>query len=76
MIHLNYPVDDPRAQSDEQVEADVRKALGIPDAADDDPQDHALVGRRRDGLGVPGRAACSCVGDAAHRHPPTGGLGL
>ena len=28
VIHLNYPVDDPRAQSDEQVEADVREALG------------------------------------------------
>ncbi len=31
MIHLNYPVEDPRAQSDEQVEADVRRALGIGD---------------------------------------------
>ena len=55
VIHLNYPVDDPRAQSDEQVEADVRAALGLPDTADGDPQDHALVGRRRDGLGVPRR---------------------
>jgi 2,4-dichlorophenol 6-monooxygenase len=31
VIHLNYPVDDPRAQSDAQVEADARQALGIPD---------------------------------------------
>ena len=31
VIHLNYPVDDPRAQSDEQVEADVRNALGLAD---------------------------------------------
>ena len=31
VIHLNYPVDDPRAQSDEKVEADVRAALGIAD---------------------------------------------
>ena len=29
VIHLNYPVDDPRAQSDAQVEADARQALGI-----------------------------------------------
>ena len=29
VIHLNYPADDPRAQSDEQVEADVRDALGL-----------------------------------------------
>ena len=31
MIHLNYPVDDSRAQSDAQVEADARRALGIGD---------------------------------------------
>ena len=31
VIHLNYPVDDPRAQSDAQIEADARKALGIGD---------------------------------------------
>jgi len=31
VIHLNYPVGDPRAQSDAQVEADARQALGIPD---------------------------------------------
>ena len=55
MIHLNYPVDDPRAQSDEQVEADVRQRARPPRPADDDPQDHALVGRRGDGVGVPGR---------------------
>ncbi len=33
VIHLNYPVDDPRAQSDAQVEADAREALGIPAVA-------------------------------------------
>ena len=76
VIHLNYPADDPRAQSDEKVEADVRAGDRPGRRADDDPQDHALVGRRGDGLGVPGRAASSSLGDAAHRHPPTGGLGL
>ena len=28
---LNYPVGDPRAQSNAQVEADAREALGVPD---------------------------------------------
>src|SRR5215467_14036008 len=32
VIHLNYPAGDPRAQSDAQVEADARTALGIADA--------------------------------------------
>ena len=31
VIHLNYPAGDPRAQSDSQVEADARQALGVPD---------------------------------------------
>jgi len=31
VIHLNYPVGDPRAQSDAQVEAEAREALGVPD---------------------------------------------
>ena len=55
VIHLNYPVDDPRAQSDEKVEADVRNGDRPARPADDDPQDHALVGRRGDGVGVPRR---------------------
>jgi 2,4-dichlorophenol 6-monooxygenase len=33
VIHINYPADDPRAQSDEKVEADVRKAIGLPDVS-------------------------------------------
>jgi 2-polyprenyl-6-methoxyphenol hydroxylase-like FAD-dependent oxidoreductase len=32
VIHLNSPAADLRAQSDEQVEADVRAAIGLPDA--------------------------------------------
>ncbi len=31
VLHLNYPADDPRAQSDEKVEADVRAATGLGD---------------------------------------------
>ena len=75
VIHINYPVDDPRAQSDEQVEADVRASLGIPGL----PMEvhkitrwsvEAVMAERYS----EGRAFL--VGDAAHRHPPTGGLGL
>ena len=75
VIHLNYPAGDPRAASDEQVEADIRAALGLPDVAmeihkitrwsvDAVIASHFQVGR------------VFMLGDAAHRHPPTGGLGL
>jgi len=75
VIHLNYPVDDPRAQSDAQVEADVRRALGIPDL----PMEiHKITRWSVDAVIASafrvGRVLL--VGDAAHRHPPTGGLGL
>jgi 2,4-dichlorophenol 6-monooxygenase len=75
VIHLNYPVDDPRAQSDAKVEADAREALGIGDL----PMrihkitrwsvDAVLASAFRSGR-------VFLMGDAAHRHPPTGGLGL
>ena len=75
VIHLNYPVDDPRAQSDAQVEADARQALGVPDL----PMTIHKITR----WSVEAVMASSfragrvlLLGDAAHRHPPTGGLGL
>ena len=43
------------AQSDEQVEADVAQRPRHRRPADDDPQDHALDGRRGAGVDVPGR---------------------
>jgi 2,4-dichlorophenol 6-monooxygenase len=75
VIHINYPVDDPRAHSDEKVEADVRRSLGVGDmpmtvhkitrwSVDAVMAERFRVGR------------VFLVGDAAHRHPPTGGLGL
>jgi 2,4-dichlorophenol 6-monooxygenase len=75
VIHINYPVDDPRAQSDERVEADVRTALGLPDV----PMEiHKITRWSVDAVMASafrvGRVFL--LGDAAHRHPPTGGLGL
>jgi 2,4-dichlorophenol 6-monooxygenase len=75
VIHLNYPADDPRAQSDEKVEADVRNAIGLPDL----PMTiHKITRWSVDAVMASafrvGRVFL--LGDAAHRHPPTGGLGL
>jgi 2,4-dichlorophenol 6-monooxygenase len=75
VIHLNYPADDPRAQSDEKVEADVRAAVGLVDTPIEIHQitrwsvDAVMASRFQVGR-------VFLVGDAAHRHPPTGGLGL
>ena len=75
VIHLNYPVDDPRAQSDAQIEADARKALGIGDLP---MQIHKVTRWSVEAVMASafrvGRVFL--LGDAAHRHPPTGGLGL
>jgi 2,4-dichlorophenol 6-monooxygenase len=75
VIHLNYPADDPRAQSDAQVEADVREALGI---AGVPMEIHKITRWSVDAVIASAFAAgrVFLLGDAAHRHPPTGGLGL
>ena len=75
MIHINYPVDDPRAQSDAQVQADVRASLGIPEV----PMEIRKITRWSVEAVMAERYSQGrvfLVGDAAHRHPPTGGLGL
>ncbi len=75
VIHLNYPAGDPRAQSDAQVEADARQALGIPDLP---MKIHKVTRWSVEAVLAPAFRAgrVLLVGDAAHRHPPTGGLGL
>ncbi len=75
VVHLNYPYEDPRSLDDATVEADMREALGI---GDHPVEIHLmtrweLMGVVADRLRV-GRTFL--LGDAAHRHPPTGGLGL
>jgi 2,4-dichlorophenol 6-monooxygenase len=75
VIHLNYPVDDPRAQSDAQVEADAREALGV---ADLPWKIHKITRWSVEAVMASTFRAgrVFLIGDAAHRHPPTGGLGL
>ena len=75
VVHLNYPNDDPRTFDDAKVEEDLRSALGI----GDHPLDiHKISVWAAEGI-IADRFTDGRVflcGDAAHKHPPTGGLGL
>jgi len=75
VIHLNYLAGDPRAQSDAQVEADARQALGVPDLP---VKIHKITRWSVEAVMASSFRAgrVFLLGDAAHRHPPTGGLGL
>ncbi len=73
VIHLNYPVD--CANSDAEVEADARRALGIGEL----PMEIHKITRWSVDAVIASAFSVGRVfllGDAAHRHPPTGGLGL
>jgi 2,4-dichlorophenol 6-monooxygenase len=75
VIHLNYPADDPRDLTDERIESDIRQALGIGDL----PLEIRKITRWAVEAVIASRFNAGrvfLVGDAAHRHPPTGGLGL
>ncbi len=75
VFHATYATDDPRLHDDAAIERDMRAALGI----EDHPVEIHKVSRwTMEGL-VASRLQVGRVlllGDAAHRHPPTGGLGL
>ena len=75
VFHVTYQGEGPKALTDEQIEANMRLALGIPDL----PMTiHKITRWALEGvLAAKFRAGrVFLVGDAAHRHPPTGGLGL
>ncbi len=75
VFHLNYPMDDPKAVDDAQIEDAMRDALGI---GDHPVKIHKITRWSLEGV-VAERFQAGRVflmGDAAHRHPPTGGLGL
>jgi 2,4-dichlorophenol 6-monooxygenase len=75
VFHLNYENEDTRALDDAQVVANMKAALGLPDLA---AKVHVVSRWSMEGILADrfrvGRVFL--VGDAAHRHPPTGGLGL
>ncbi len=76
VFHMNYPPDaEPLFDTDEKAVAVMRERLGLPDLP---LKVHVITRWRLEGLVAPitrvGRVFL--LGDAAHRHPPTGGLGL
>jgi len=76
VVHMNFPPElEEQFDTDEKVLAVMRDRLGIPDF---DPKVHMITRWSVEGLLATtttiGRVFL--VGDAAHRHPPTGGLGL
>jgi 2,4-dichlorophenol 6-monooxygenase len=75
VFHITYQGEGPKTLTDDQILANMRLALGIPDL----PMTvHKVTRWALEGvLAARFRAGrVFLVGDAAHRHPPTGGLGL
>ncbi len=75
VVHVTYDLEDQRPFDDAAVLEDVRDALGI----GEHPLDVKLITRWTISGVLADRFRSGrifVVGDAAHRHPPTGGLGL
>jgi len=75
VYHSNYEIGDPRVDDEEAIISDMRERLGI----GDHPLQIHLVSRWFLGGVLADKFSVGrvfAVGDAAHRHPPTGGLGL
>ncbi|MFD2473598.1 FAD-dependent monooxygenase [Amycolatopsis silviterrae] len=76
VFHMQYATDDPDAMQDEKVIARMRATLGLPE--DFVPTVHRISQWVMEGV-IADKFRVGRVffaGDAAHRHPPTGGLGL
>ena len=74
VVHILYDIDDQAAFDDAAVLEDLRQSLGI----GDHPLEVKLITRWTVGGVLADRFRAGRVfvlGDAAHRHPPTGGLG-
>lgn len=76
VFHMQYATDDPDAMQEEKVLARMRATLGLPD--DLQPTIHRISQWVMEGVIADEfrKGRVFFAGDAAHRHPPTGGLGL
>jgi 2,4-dichlorophenol 6-monooxygenase len=75
VLHLQYATDDPDAMQEDKVLERMRATLGIENF---EPQLHKISSWVMEGV-ISDKFREGSVffaGDAAHRHPPTGGLGL
>ena len=76
VFHMNYPPQfEEMFDTDEKVIALMRERAGLPNL---DPEVHVITRWSMEGLlaSTTSVGRVFLLGDAAHRHPPTGGLGL
>ena len=75
VLHIQFPMSDESAFDDAKVLDRMRAVLGLPDFA---PKIHYISRWTLEGVLANEfhKGRVFLVGDAAHRHPPTGGLGL
>ena len=76
VFHMQYATDDPDAMQEEKVLARMRATLGLPDELQ--VTIHRISQWVMEGVIADKfrKGRVFFAGDAAHRHPPTGGLGL